>query len=114
MYPYFFLKVRNLIEFGHMPVNFRTSPPSEALKPYRGHASAIAHLQRATTPLVLTQNGRKYNNCDNSTIAMDLRSISPPAKLFHCAVSPRRRQLRFQKQRPHRPCLDFNKMQQVI
>ncbi|XP_055595121.1 protein lingerer-like isoform X4 [Uranotaenia lowii] len=45
------------------------------------------------------------------------RSVSPPAKVFHCAVSPRRRQTgRHQQsrlQRPHRPCLDFDKMQQV-
>uniref|UniRef100_A0A182PFN9 Uncharacterized protein n=1 Tax=Anopheles epiroticus TaxID=199890 RepID=A0A182PFN9_9DIPT len=32
------------------PVNFRTSPPLEALKPHRGHI-----LQRATTPLVLSE-----------------------------------------------------------
>jgi hypothetical protein len=30
------------------PVNFRTSPPLEALKPHRGH------IKRSTTPLVLT------------------------------------------------------------
>uniref|UniRef100_A0A182Q1M3 Uncharacterized protein n=1 Tax=Anopheles farauti TaxID=69004 RepID=A0A182Q1M3_9DIPT len=44
------------------------------------------------------------------------RSVSPPAKMFHCAVSPRRRQPRHQQQRlqrPHRPCLDFDKMQQL-
>ncbi|XP_058451919.1 MOB kinase activator-like 2 isoform X2 [Malaya genurostris] len=44
------------------------------------------------------------------------RSVSPPAKVFHCAVSPRRRQPRHQQQRlqrPHRPCLDFDKMQQL-
>uniref|UniRef100_A0A182YCJ0 Uncharacterized protein n=1 Tax=Anopheles stephensi TaxID=30069 RepID=A0A182YCJ0_ANOST len=48
---------------------------------------------------------------------MDIsRSVSPPAKMFHCAVSPRRRQSRHQQQRlqrPHRPCLDFDKMQQL-
>lgn len=111
-----------------MPVNFRTSPPLEAFKPNRhgAHYNQSAQLypaniQRATTPLVLTQNGRKTESirllCDSSpTISMDVRpTISPPAKLFHCAVSPRRRQLRhnFQRQRPHRPCLDFDKMQQV-
>lgn len=112
-----------------MPVNFRTSPPLEAFKPHRhsGHYNKSTQLyqtnmHRATTPLVLTQNGRKAESirlsCDRSpTISMDVRpTISPPAKLFHCAVSPRRRQLRhnFQRQRPHRPCLDFDKMQQVI
>ncbi|XP_049283613.1 lateral signaling target protein 2 homolog isoform X1 [Anopheles funestus] len=55
----------------------------------------------------------------NTTLVtnMDIsRSVSPPAKMFHCAVSPRRRQSRHQQQRlqrPHRPCLDFDKMQQL-
>lgn len=122
-------QVRNLLEYGHTPVNFRSSPPLEAFKPHR-HSSNYyqsaqlyqTNIQRTTTkPLVLTQNGRKNESikltCDNSpTISMDVRpTISPPAKLFHCAVSPRRRQLKhsFQRQRPHRPCLDFDKMQQV-
>ncbi|EAL39054.3 AGAP009144-PA, partial [Anopheles gambiae str. PEST] len=193
------------------PVNFRTSPPLEALKPHRGHI-----LQRSTTPLVLGEGcgaagvaptapsglrpssgsslscvggggggagglrfglGRRPIGCDspltavchrNSTnppphhgggtgslgsglsttttrtssssssgaaapepaggggsittttplvTSMDVsRSVSPPAKMFHCAVSPRRRQPRHQQQRlqrPHRPCLDFDKMQQL-
>uniref|UniRef100_W8B178 Uncharacterized protein n=1 Tax=Ceratitis capitata TaxID=7213 RepID=W8B178_CERCA len=50
--------------------------------------------------------------------AMEVRSVSPPAKLFHSARSPHRRPIRTQHaaqrlQRPHRPCLDFDKMQQV-
>jgi len=80
---------------------------------------------------------------------MEVRSVSPPAKLFHCAISPRRRPSNNvavatgvgagaggsaaggaigenanaavtvaaaatqRLQRPHRPCLDFDKMQQV-
>lgn len=190
------------------PVNFRTSPPLEALKPHRGHI-----IQRSTTPLILTESGRGLEHirisssssissttsslsslggasvgtvygggigglptCDspaalpsglsnhhhhqhhhqaqNSSNNLALlsttntptgapatpvgmpfigqeppgaaaiaianmeisRSVSPPAKVFHCAVSPRRRQSRHQQQRmprPHRPCLDFDKMQQV-
>ncbi|KAL9707407.1 hypothetical protein quinque_010925 [Culex quinquefasciatus] len=172
------------------PVNFRTSPPLEALKPHRGHI-----IQRSTTPLILTDSGRGLEHirisssssissttsslsslggggggggalygvlggglptCDSpatvnsshhhqqhhqqhhqtsnnlallsttsgmgqdmavaTNSAMEIsRSVSPPAKVFHCAVSPRRRQPSRQQrlQRPHRPCLDFDKMQQV-
>lgn len=174
------------------PVNFRTSPPLEALKPHRGHI-----IQRSTTPLILTESGRGLEHirisssssissttsslsslgggggamygvlggglptCDSpATVnsshhhhqhhhhhhqhhqtsnnlallsttttgmgqdmaavvtnnSMEIsRSVSPPAKVFHCAVSPRRRQPSRQQrlQRPHRPCLDFDKMQQV-
>lgn len=171
------------------PVNFRTSPPLEALKPHRGHI-----IQRSTTPLILTESGRGLEHirisssssissttsslsslggggaiygvavggplpptCDSPTGTgigtanashhhhhhqtsnnlallsttsggpenanqMEIsRSVSPPAKVFHCAVSPRRRQpssssssSRQQRlQRPHRPCLDFDKMQQL-
>lgn len=136
-------QIRNLIDQGRQtPVNFRSSPPLEALKPHRGH------LQRSSTPLVLTETSRGIESirisCDSPpltkttaaaaamtttttaaaaaaamTTTMDVRSISPPAKFFHCAVSPRRRPPRHHHsmsqrlQRPHRPCLDFDKMQQV-
>ncbi|XP_065085804.1 box A-binding factor isoform X2 [Ochlerotatus camptorhynchus] len=205
------------------PVNFRTSPPLEALKPHRGHI-----IQRSTTPLILTESGRGLEHirisssssissttsslsslggataagtvyggigglptCDSPAVTSGIsnhqqhhqhhhhhphqhqsqnsnnlallsttntptgassgpggpvgmpfvgggqesggggggggaaiavanmeisRSVSPPAKVFHCAVSPRRRQSRHQQQRaprPHRPCLDFDKMQQL-
>lgn len=203
------------------PVNFRTSPPLEALKPHRGHI-----IQRSTTPLILTESGRGLEHirisssssissttsslsslggatavyggiggglptCDSPAVTPGIsnhhhhhhqphhqsqnsinlvsllsttntptgstsssgpggpvgmpfggggggqetgggsaaaaatvavanmeisRSVSPPAKVFHCAVSPRRRQSRHQQQRvprPHRPCLDFDKMQQL-
>lgn len=100
-------------------INFRTSPPIEALKPNRGHY--LYQKQRSITPLILTESGHGIESirisCDSPTIsAMDARTISPPAKLFHCAVSPRRRPARQapqRLQRPHRPCLDFDKMQQV-
>lgn len=123
------------------PVNFRTSPPLEALKPHRGHIlfnhqninNLSSHQssvqQRSTTPLILVEAGRGIENirisCDSpvngiggnncvqsspSSSSLDLRSISPPAKVF--AVSPRRRQPRHQTQRlQRRPCLDFDKMQ---
>lgn len=115
-------------------INFRTSPPLEALKPHRGHITYQQQQQpqiqqqrkqeheqqRSDTPLILTESGRGIESirisCDSPAISMDVRSISPPAKLFHCAVSPRRRPPRHapqRLQRPHRPCLDFDKMQQV-
>lgn len=172
--------MRHLLEkqqnFNHhllAPVNFRSSPPLEALKPYRGH------ILRPTTPLVLAERGieniristpisqqntlTSSNNatvnskqCDSPTQASSdsvivqqqqqqlikdrhecsSRSISPPAKMFHCAVSPTRslnggsatttttsstrssrhhhsRNQNQRLQRPYRPCLDFDKMQQV-
>lgn len=56
----------------------------------------------------------------SSSSALDMDSISPPAaKLFHCEapVSPKRRPLKHHNhqrmQRLQRPCLDFDKMQQV-
>lgn len=54
----------------------------------------------------------------SATLDLEVRSVSPPAKLFHCAISPKRRPMRTHHapqrlQRPHRPCLDFDKMQQV-
>uniref|UniRef100_A0A336MEU4 CSON014542 protein n=1 Tax=Culicoides sonorensis TaxID=179676 RepID=A0A336MEU4_CULSO len=178
-------EVRHLLEkqqnFNHhllAPVNFRTSPPLEALKPYRGH------ILRPTTPLVLAERGieniristpisSQNNNCHTTTITSSIshniknnskqcdsptqassdsvkvqqqqkdrnecssRSISPPAKMFHCAVSPTRslngstersstnsssnrssrhhhsRNQNQRLQRPYRPCLDFDKMQQL-
>ncbi|XP_055710951.1 uncharacterized protein LOC129806410 isoform X2 [Phlebotomus papatasi] len=114
-------EVRNLLEHVQAPVNFRTSPPLEALKPQRGHLHSLhVQQQRATTPLVLTESGRGIESirisCDSPIVPMDVvRSISPPAKLFHCAVSPRRRppQRPQRQQRLHRPCLDFDKMQQL-
>lgn len=78
-------------------------------------------MYRSATPLILTDSGRGLESikisCDSPDNSMDnIQSISPPAKLFHCSVSPRRRQIKIvtqRAQRPHRPCLDFDKMQQV-
>jgi hypothetical protein len=126
------------------PVNFRTSPPLEALKPHRGHLMVnnlhlncnsphqpLSVQQRSTTPLILVEAGRGIENirisCDSplttsngsgtlstpSSSSLDLRSISPPTKVF--AVSPRHRNRTprsHQLQRlQRRPCLDFDKMQ---
>lgn len=112
----FLVQVRNFLENIPAPVvNFRTSPPIEALKPHRGTI-----MYRSNTPLILSDCGRGLENikisCDSPKISMDVQSISPPAKLFHCSVSPRRRHIKHttqRMQRPHRPCLDFDKMQQV-
>lgn len=128
----------------NMPVNFRTSPPLEALKPHRGHLM-MNHQQnhvnrnspqinpRSTTPFGIEgfEAGRGIENiriCDSplttsngsgsassstpSSSSLDLRSISPPAKVF--AISPRHRNRTprsNQIQRLRRPCLDFDKMQ---
>ncbi|KAH8413288.1 hypothetical protein KR009_009737 [Drosophila setifemur] len=233
-------KLRNSLEPILTPVNFRTSPPLEALKPNRSHMKF-----RSTTPLILSEAQCGIENiklCDNSVneengdgngssssgggaagggikcakignenepsaikacssslkmsssshhiyqpqpkysfhynssrsspasttgLDMEVRSVSPPAKLFHCDISPRRRPSNNSTgggsgggvggggagaggsssssttttttqnaansagnaatsnaaaaasaatqrlQRPHRPCLDFDKMQQV-
>ncbi|KAG5674583.1 hypothetical protein PVAND_004537 [Polypedilum vanderplanki] len=131
------------------PVNFRTTPPIEALKPHRGHLffnhqhlnkniqsptvqqhqrSTTPNFNRSTTPLILVEAGRGIENirisCDNhsplttgsgssstpSSSSLDLRSISPPTKVF--AISPRRnRTPRNHQLARRRPCLDFDKMQ---
>ncbi|XP_055917014.1 uncharacterized protein LOC129949521 isoform X1 [Eupeodes corollae] len=177
-------ELKNMLEPISTPVNFRTSPPLEALKPNR------SHMFRSATPLILTEASRGIENikisCDSTSsdqngsgdgstssnsgngeqssastsnqssciaalksscsshhihqpqpkyqfhynssrsspasttsgLELDVRSVSPPAKLFHCAISPRRRPMRAHHapqrlQRPHRPCLDFDKMQQL-
>lgn len=80
-------EVQGLLAAMATPVQFRTSPPRGAHRP--GH-----------------------------------RSLSPPPKLFHyvpspahdSAVSPRKRHRHTAVSSPHaiqRPCLDFEKMQQV-
>lgn len=128
------------------PVNFRTTPPLEALKPHRGHLlfnhQHLNHRQksptvqehqqlfsttRSTTPLILVEAGRGIENirisCDNhsplttgsgssstpSSSSLDLRSISPPTKVF--AISPRRNRTPRNQLQRRRPCLDFDKMQ---
>uniref|UniRef100_A0A2M3Z094 Putative lateral signaling target protein 2 n=1 Tax=Anopheles braziliensis TaxID=58242 RepID=A0A2M3Z094_9DIPT len=80
-----------------------SSPPSLVVAESQTRSSAVsAPVSSASSNLV--------TNMEVS------RSVSPPAKMFHCAVSPRRRAPRHQQQRlqrPHRPCLDFDKMQQL-
>ncbi|XP_075153562.1 regulator of eph expression isoform X2 [Haematobia irritans] len=63
-------------------------------------------------------NSSRSSPASTTGLDVEVRSVSPPAKLFHCAISPRRRPMRTphnsqRLQRPHRPCLDFDKMQQV-
>lgn len=67
------------------PVQFRTSPPVEALKP------------GGRTPI-----GTR-----------GVRSMSPPPKLLHYEVSPRKRSRHTKHSHVQRPYLDFEKMQQV-
>lgn len=120
----------------NIPVNFRTSPPLEALKPNRGHLVVNnthlncndSHQQRSTTPLILVEAGRRgieniRISCESpltsasstaSSSSLDhLRSISPPTKVF--AVSPRHRTPRSNQlhRQQRRPCLNFDKMMQV-
>lgn len=94
--------------------NFCTSPPIEALKPHRGSI-----VYRPTSPLVLADFERELEGIKISEVSneptMDTQSVSPPSKLFHYSVSPKRRQIKSiqRLERPHRPSLDFDKMQQV-
>lgn len=120
-------EVRNLLENVPGPVvNFRTSPPLEALKPieafkFNGGSGFNLSHNRSKTPLILTGSESGLDgitfSCDSPVVMHTrFRNISPPAKLFHCDISPRRRPPRHLQQRlhrPHRPCLDFDKMQQV-
>ncbi|XP_050513860.1 uncharacterized protein LOC114338545 isoform X3 [Diabrotica virgifera virgifera] len=66
------------------PVQFRTSPPLEAVKPERRS--------------IVTSKGR---------------STSPPAKLLHYEDSPRKRTKHMKHAHIQRPYLDFEKMQQM-
>lgn len=79
-------EVHNLLDNNmSTPVQFRTSPPLEALK-----------------------LGRKTPN-------NKIRSLSPPPKLLHYEVSsPRKRPRHPRHTHIQRPYLDFEKMQQVI
>lgn len=76
-------EVHHLLASMATPVQFRTSPPIEALKP------------GGRTPLVKG------------------RSMSPPSKLLHYEVSPRKRSRHTKHAHVQRPYLDFEKMQQV-
>lgn len=76
-------EVHNLLDNMSTPVQFRTSPPLEALK-----------------------LGRKTPN-------NKIRSLSPPPKFLHYEVSPRKRTRHTRHSHVQRPYLDFEKMQQV-
>ncbi|XP_036328537.1 uncharacterized protein LOC118740902 isoform X2 [Rhagoletis pomonella] len=100
-----------------------------------GNASSTSVIKACASSLKMSNSSHhiyqpqpKYNFHYNSSRsspasttaldAMEVRSVSPPAKLFHSARSPHRRPIRTQHatqrlQRPHRPCLDFDKMQQL-
>lgn len=83
------------------PVQFRTSPPLEALKPAgQMHVSSLTSSDISTIGIT-TLAGIKG------------RSLSPPPKLLHCELSPRKRSRHARHSHVQRPCLDFEKMQQV-
>ncbi|XP_061515211.1 protein disconnected isoform X2 [Anopheles gambiae] len=79
--------------------------------------ASLVRLGAGSSPEPAGGGGGSITTTTPLVTSMDVsRSVSPPAKMFHCAVSPRRRQPRHQQQRlqrPHRPCLDFDKMQQL-
>lgn len=76
-------EVHHLLATRTTPVQFRTSPPLEAVKPER---RSIIHKGR---------------------------SMSPPPKLLHYEVSPRKRTKHMRHTHIQRPYLDFEKMQQL-
>ncbi|XP_037958097.1 uncharacterized protein LOC119687733 isoform X2 [Teleopsis dalmanni] len=76
------------------------------------------HIYQPQPKYSFHYNSSRSSPASTTGLDVEVRSVSPPAKLFHCAISPRRRPIRGQHatqrlQRPHRPCLDFDKMQQV-
>ncbi|KRJ97233.1 uncharacterized protein LOC6526776 isoform X2 [Drosophila yakuba] len=115
------------------------------------------HIYQPQPKYSFHYNSSRSSPASTTGLDMEVRSVSPPAKLFHCAISPRRRPsnnasgtaispssatsssaatatttthnaansnsagnaanvtaVATQRlQRPHRPCLDFDKMQQV-
>nr|XP_017021824.1 uncharacterized protein LOC108074327 isoform X2 [Drosophila kikkawai]XP_017021825.1 uncharacterized protein LOC108074327 isoform X2 [Drosophila kikkawai]XP_017021826.1 uncharacterized protein LOC108074327 isoform X2 [Drosophila kikkawai] len=106
------------------------------------------HIYQPQPKYSFHYNSSRSSPASTTGLDMDMvRSVSPPAKLFHCAISPRRRPssnnasggggsgsattttqnaansgngnagnaaaATQRLQRPHRPCLDFDKMQQV-
>lgn len=94
------------------------------------HSKALSIKPSSSSHQIYEPSTSKYHHFRSSSSAgagfaggtgaidIEVRSVSPPAKLFHCAISPKRRPMRTHHapqrlQRPHRPCLDFDKMQQV-
>ena len=77
------------------------------------------HIYQPQPKYNFQYNSSRSSPASTTGLDVEVRSVSPPAKLFHCAISPKRRPMRQQHattqrlQRPHRPCLDFDKMQQV-
>ncbi|XP_034667595.1 uncharacterized protein LOC117901083 isoform X1 [Drosophila subobscura] len=120
------------------------------------------HIYQPQPKYSFHYNSSRSSPASTTGLDMEVRSVSPPAKLFHCAISPRRRPSNNsgggsatvagtavpttssstgaaggtssstaatsthnaanaasaaaatqRLQRPHRPCLDFDKMQQV-
>ncbi|XP_044731927.1 autism susceptibility gene 2 protein isoform X2 [Chrysoperla carnea] len=85
------------------PVQFRTSPPLEALKP-AGQLHVLSSLSSSS----ISNSGITTN-----IGAVKGRSLSPPPKLLHCELSPRKRSRHARHSHVQRPCLDFEKMQQL-
>ncbi|KAL5280484.1 hypothetical protein ACFFRR_004454 [Megaselia abdita] len=94
------------------------------------HSKALSIKPSSSSHQIYEPSTSKYHHFRSSSSAgagfaggtgaidIEVRSVSPPAKLFHCAISPKRRPMRTHHapqrlQRPHRPCLDFDKMQQL-
>ncbi|XP_023179770.2 homeobox protein 5 isoform X1 [Drosophila hydei] len=106
------------------------------------------HIYQPQPKYSFHYNSSRSSPASTTGLDMEVRSVSPPAKLFHCDISPRRRPSNNvasgaaaattaaaatvggggggggdagvtvaaatqRLQRPHRPCLDFDKMQQV-
>lgn len=110
------------------------------------------HIYQPQPKYSFHYNSSRSSPASTTGLDMEVRSVSPPAKLFHCAISPHRRPSNNvaavggggaptgtgtgsgagetanagnvavataaaaatqRLQRPHRPCLDFDKMQQV-
>ncbi|KAK7077944.1 hypothetical protein SK128_007765 [Halocaridina rubra] len=100
------------------PVQFRTTPPLEAHKPLRSVSPPTKMLSLASTGREsLLSTGGATGTCGSPEGASGSSEggSTPRAEGGARAASPRKRHR--QTPRPHqmhRPCLDFEKMQQVI
>ncbi|KAL9923882.1 regulator of eph expression isoform 2-T3 [Glossina fuscipes fuscipes] len=91
---------------------------SSIIKLKMSNSTSSHHIYQPQAKHNFHFNSSRSSPASTTGLDVEVRSVSPPAKLFHCAISPRRRPMRTQHnsqrlQRPHRPCLDFDKMQQV-
>lgn len=91
---------------------------SSIIKMKMSNSTSSHHIYQPHAKHNFHFNSSRSSPASTTGLDIEVRSVSPPAKLFHCAISPRRRPMRTQHnsqrlQRPHRPCLDFDKMQQV-